>query len=65
MEFFKIISFLVVIGIIKTETELEQNEIEFSEFLGGSNHGLENISPIGVLKDIYSKAAQNPSLLTF
>ena len=65
MEFFKIISFLVVIGIIKTETELEQNEIEFSEFLGGSNNGLENISPIGVLKEIYSSAAQNPSLITF
>ena len=65
MEFFKIISFLVLIGIIQTETEPEQNEIEFSEFLGGSNNGLENISPIGVLKEIYSSAAQNPSLITF
>ena len=65
MEFFKIISFLVVIGIIQTETEPEQNEIEFSEFLGGSNNGLESISPIGVLKEIYSSAAQNPSLITF
>ena len=65
MEFFKIISFLVVIGIIQTETEPEQNEIEFSEFLGGSNNGLESITPIGVLKEIYSSAAQNPNLITF
>ena len=64
MEFFKIISFLVLIDIIQTDTE-SGPEIEFSEFLGGSNNGLENISPIGVLKDIYSKAAQNPSLITF
>ena len=63
MEFFKIINFLVLIGLIKTETE--QNEIEFSEFLGGSNNGLETISPIGVLKEIYSSAAKNPSLVTF
>ena len=64
MEFFKIISFLVLIDIIQTDTESEP-EIEFSEFLGGSNNGLENISPIGVLKEIYSSAAQNPSLITF
>ena len=65
MEFFRIISFLVVIKIIQTETEPEQNEIEFSEFLGGSNNGLESITPISVLKEIYSSAAQNPNLITF
>ena len=61
MEFFKIINFLVLFGLIKTN--IEQNEL--SEFLGGSNHGLETITPIGVLKEIYSSAARNPSLVTF
>ena len=67
MEFLRIIliHFLVVIKIIQTQTEFEQNEIEFSEFLGGSNNGLESITPIGVLKEIYSSAAQNPNLITF
>ena len=63
MEFFKIINFLVLFGLIKTD--IEQNEIELSEFLGGSNHGLETITPLGVLKEIYSSAARNPSLVTF
>ena len=61
MEFFKIINFLVLLGLIKTD--IEQNEL--SEFLGGSNHGLETITPLGVLKEIYSSAARNPSLVTF
>ena len=67
MEFLRIIliHFLVVIKIIQTQTEFEQNEIEFSEFLGGSNNGLESITPISVLKKIYSSAAQNPNLITF
>ena len=67
MEFLRIIliHFLVVIKIIQTQTQFEQNEIEFSEFLGGSNNGLESITPIGVLKEIYSSAAQNPNLITF
>ena len=63
MEFFKIINFLVLFGLIKTD--IEQNEIELSEFLGGSNNGFETITPLGVLKEIYSSAARNPSLVTF
>ena len=63
MEIFKIINFLVLIGLINTETE--QNEIGFSEYLGGSNNGLESITPLGVLKEIYNSASRNPSLVTF
>ena len=62
MEIVKIINFLVLIGPIKTETE--QNEIGFSDFLGGSNNGLETITPLGVLKEIYTSASKNPSLVT-
>ena len=62
MEIFKIINFLVLIGLINTETE--QNEIGFSDFLGGSNNGLETITPLGVLKEIYTSASKNPSLVT-
>ena len=63
MEIVKILNFLVLIGPIKTETE--QNEIGFSDFLGGSNNGLETITPLGVLKEIYTSASKNPSLVTF
>ena len=62
MEIVKILVFLVLIEPIKTETE--QNEIGFSEFLGGSNNGLETITPLGVLKEIYTSASKNPSLVT-
>ena len=63
MGIFKTINFLVLIGLINTETD--QNEIGFSEYLGGSNNGLESITPLGVLKEIYNSASRNPSLVTF
>ena len=63
MGIFKILCFLVLIGLSNTETQ--QNEISFSEYLGGSNNGLESITPLGVLKEIYNSASRNPSLVTF
>ena len=33
--------------------------------MGGSNNGLETITPLGVLKEIYNSASRNPSLVTF
>ena len=50
MEIFKILCFLVLIGLSNSETQ--QSEISFSEYLGGSNNGLESITPLGVLKEI-------------
>ena len=66
MNTFKILFFLVwSIGLINSETQ--QSEINFSEYLGGfnGNNGLESITPLGVLKEIYASASRNPSLITF
>ena len=66
MGIFKILCFLVwSIGLINSETQ--QSEINFSEYLGGfnGNNGLESITPLGVLKEIYASASRNPSLITF
>ena len=64
MSTFKILFFLVwSIGLISSEPQ--QSEIDFSEYLGGFNgyNGLESITPLGVLKEIY--VSRNPGLLTF
>ena len=66
MNTFKILFFLVwSIGLINSEPQ--QSEIDFSEYLGGlnGNNGLESITPLGVLKEIYASASRNPSLITF
>ena len=64
MNTFKILFFLVwSIGL--TNFEPQQSEIDFSEYLGGfnGNNGLESITPLGVIKEIY--VSRNPGLLTF
>ena len=64
MNTFEILFFLVwSIGL--TNFEPQQSEIDFSEYLGGfnGNNGLESITPLGVLKEIY--VSRNPGLLTF
>ena len=40
---------------------------DFIEFLGGynGNTGLEPITPLGVIKEVYVSASRNPGLLTF
>ena len=45
--------------------EPQQSQSDFSEFLGGfnGNNGLEPITPLGVIKEIY--VLRNPGLLTF
>ena len=66
MNTFKILFFLVwSIGLINSEPQ--QSEIDFSEYLGGfnGNNGLESITPLGILKEIYASASRNPSLITF
>ena len=63
MKIFNILCFLVAIGLINSETQ--QSEISFSEYLGGNNNSLESITPLGVLKEIYASASRNPSLITF
>ena len=63
---FKILFFLVwSIGLISSEPQ--QSEIDFSEYLGGfnGNNGLESITPLGILKEIYTSAFRNPGLITF
>ena len=64
MNTIKILFFLVWV-IREVNLEPEQNEIAFSEYLGGfnGNNGLESISPLGIIKEIYS--SRNPGLLTF
>ena len=66
MNTFRIFFFLVwSIGLINSEPQ--QSEIDFSEYLGGfnGNNGLESITPLGILKEIYASASRNPSLITF
>ena len=60
---FKILSLLVSIGLISSQSS--QPQIDFSEYLGGNNKGLESITPLGVLKEIYKSASKNPGLVTF
>ena len=63
---FKILVFLVwAIGLINSQPQ--QSEIDFSEYLGGfnGNNGLESITPLGILKEIYTSASRNPGLITF
>ena len=45
--------------------EAQQSQSDFTEFLGNynGNDGLEPITPIGVIKEVY--VSRNPSLLTF
>ena len=45
--------------------EPQQSQSDFSEFLGGfnGNNGLEPITPLGVIKEVY--VSRNPGLLTF
>ena len=64
MNTIKILFFLVWV-IREVNLEPEQNEIAFSEYLGGfnGNNGLESISPLGIIKEIY--VSRNPGLLTF
>ena len=59
MNTFKILFFLVwSIGL--TNFEPQQSEIDFSEYLGGfnGNNGLESITPLGVIKEIYVSEIQ-------
>ena len=53
---------LYVIGWANFEPQQSQ---DFIEFLGGynSNNGLEPITPLGVIKEVY--VSRNPGLLTF
>ena len=64
MNTIKILFFLVWV-IREVNLEPEQNEIAFSEYLGGfnGNNGLESISPLGIIKEIYS--SRNPGSMTF
>ena len=64
MNIFKNLFFLVCL-IGWTNFEPQQSEIDFSEYLGGfnGNNGLESITPLGVIKEIY--VSRNPGLLTF
>ena len=57
--------FFLIYFIGGAKFEIQQRQSDFSEFLGNYNgiDGLEPITPIRVIKEIY--ASSNPGFLTF